>query len=139
MSTSQPKSVFYLHSYPETTKSTVDPSYWQPDQSSTLSGHDLHFAKRTLQPIDDTHSNCKREVLYFSDRLCLLKDVTSHQQRVYEHHRRKVTCLAVHPSRQLICSCECGQENPVIHVWSGEHLATRAVIATRHSSIITRV
>ena len=30
------------------------------------------YAKNTLLPIDEDHNNCRRQILYASDRFCVL-------------------------------------------------------------------
>ena len=73
-----------------------------------------------------------------NDRYCILRDARENKQRVYDYHRRKVTCLAIHPDRQFIASCEEG-EPPLIHFWDSELVTTKVIIPTRHQHLITRI
>ena len=103
ISTSTNHSLFYVHHY--TKETPPEPKALQPIQEQGSENiEDPFYAKVSLLPIDDAHEGCRRGVLGFADRLCFLRDKEG-PQRFYEHHRRKVTCVAVHPYRQLVCSC----------------------------------
>jgi WD40 repeat protein len=88
--------------------------------------------------LDESHLGCSKEILYIADRLCVLRD-SHHKQRIYDFHRRKVTCIAIHPDRQLIISCEESAKTPILHLWDADQMVTKAVIPTRHQFTISKV
>lgn len=99
------RSIHYVHSYPSEniTKKNLDDKYWQDTSSDNK--EDLQFLKSILLPIDEDHNNCRRQILYCCDRFCVLNEKNAPQQ-LYKFHRRKISAVAVHPNKQLICSCE---------------------------------
>jgi hypothetical protein len=100
------KNILYVHSYPSdiAPRKVLDEKYWQ-DSSRESSKEEAQYARNALLPLDDDHANCKRQILYCCDRLCVINEKNVPQQ-LYKFHRRKVSALALHPNRQLICSCE---------------------------------
>ena len=100
---------------------------------------DFRFSKSLLFPLDDVHLGCTKQFLYTADRLCILRNSKENKQKIYGYHRRRVTCLAIHPDRQMVASCEESASYPVIHLWDAQQMYNRAVISTRHQFIITRI
>lgn len=98
----------------------------------------FHFSKTVLLPLDDCHLGCNRSYFYATDRLCVLRERKENKQKIYEFHRRKVTCVAIHPDKQIVISCEENTGTPSIHVWDTDRMATKTILSTRHLKVITR-
>ena len=62
---------------------------------------EMLLSKQTLLPYDETHLNCERNFLYFTSRVAIIYNPLSKTQRIYEGHRYKITCISVHPSREI--------------------------------------
>ena len=86
----------------------------------------------SLQPkYDAVHQLCQKQVVYFTSRFPILYNPQKNQQRFYQGHQWKVSCLARHPSKRLVASGEVNV-NPTVHVWDASTLETEALLHTSH-------
>lgn len=51
---------------------------------------------------DDHYDNNDRCFVYFISRIAIVYDPLTNEQRFYEGHKSKITCMAVHPSSNLL-------------------------------------
>lgn len=90
-------------------------------------------AYRELLPYDELHNNCERQRLHFVSRIAIISSSKNSQQRFYEGHKNKISCMAVHPSKYIIATGE-SNANPSIHIWDSRDCATRTVLETSHGA-----
>lgn len=101
------KTVFYLHYY--SVKENIRPkdsSQVGPDievRDLALPENYLRemlFSKYTPIPYDQKHQNCERYIAFFCSRVAVVskKTAKSIQQKFYEGHSSRISCMAVHPS-----------------------------------------
>lgn len=77
------------------------------------------FSKYTALPYDKKHHNCERRFCYFTSRVAVIgkHEGSSLNQTIYQGHRAKISCMAVHRTKMIVATGEACQ-NPQIHVWS---------------------
>ncbi len=46
--------------------------------------------------------------------------------------------MAVHPNRQLVCSCEVSSSFAELHLWKQQERTTLTTLTSKHRAIITR-
>ena len=63
---------------------------------------------------------------------------TTKKQKFYSQHTNKVTCVAVHPDKQIVCSCEMGDPYPIIHIWNIHDMVVMKQIKTHHLKSVIR-
>ena len=66
-------------------------------------------------------------------RIAVVRDFGVLDQKFYEGHSNKISCMAIHPSRKIVATGE-GADSPQIHVWSVLTRAPKAIIQTNHGA-----
>ena len=61
------------------------------------------------------------------------------KQRAYNFHRNEITCLTVHPNKEIICTCEFGNPHPFIQIWNFTSMGLLHELSTKHNKFIYRV
>ena len=80
---------------------------------------------------DAVHSLCQKQVVYFTSRFPILFNPAKNQQRFYQGHHQKISCLAIHPFRRLVATGEVNV-HPNVHVWDASSLESEAILGTSH-------
>lgn len=73
-------------------------------------------------------SNSTRGIVFPSAALAVVYNMEKRTQQFYMGHSCEVTCIAVHPSRQIVAT---GDVNANIHVWRGDSLQCLSIIRGR--------
>lgn len=73
-------------------------------------------------------SNSTRGIVFPSAALAVVYNMEKRTQQFYMGHSSEVTCIAVHPSRQIVAT---GDANANIHVWRGDSLQCLSIIRGR--------
>ena len=84
------------------------------------------------------HEGCRRYFLYYSGRFAIKECAHSRKQEAYGFHRNEITSIAVHPSKDIVCTCEFGSKNPTIHIWSALTMSPLHEIVGSHHQFIYR-
>jgi hypothetical protein len=84
---------------------------------------EMDVCQEILLPYTESHADCHKYLVYYSDRVCIRYCPDSKQRRFYDQHKNTITCLTVHPKKKIICSAEsCNliggkPSNPKLHLW----------------------
>ena len=102
---------------------------WEPEKLGLYS----------YDQITSTSPNNKNFV-YFVSRVAVVAHSGTKRQRFYEGHSNKISCMAVHPSKQMVATGECA-ESPQIHVWRADEdvCSPEAVVRTNHGTGIVNL
>lgn len=80
------------------------------------------------------HKGCSKWISYFVSRYVILQDIENNKQWIYEGHKSKVTCYALHPFEELIASA--GEGN-IIHIHNCSTRDYIKVLRTSHETGIS--
>lgn len=75
----------------------------------------------------------KRFYCYFTSRVAIIADSDKLQQKFYEGHKNKISCMVAHPSRSIVATGETS-ESPQIHIWGVRDCSPLKVITTDHGA-----
>ena len=136
------QSLFYVHEYQSAAQGKMleleEAKKGKLKQGESQAGQGLGSAERGLFDLDETHEGCRRYFLYHSGRLAIRECAQSRKQRAYGFHRNEITSIAVHPSKDIVCTCEFGSRNPTIHIWSALTMSLLHEIVARHHQFVCR-
>ncbi|CAD8183513.1 unnamed protein product [Paramecium pentaurelia] len=94
---------------------------------------EMLLAKQALLPYDDFHNDCQRHFVYITSRIAVVYNPLNNQQKFYEGHRFKITCLAIHPLKCFVATGE-SAPRPCIHVWNVFNTEPVKIIRTNHKN-----
>eukprot|EP01022_Parablepharisma_sp_SALTPOND_P016773 TRINITY_DN2537_c0_g1_i1.p1 TRINITY_DN2537_c0_g1~~TRINITY_DN2537_c0_g1_i1.p1 ORF type:complete len:1738 (+),score=108.49 TRINITY_DN2537_c0_g1_i1:2814-8027(+) len=79
---------------------------------------------------------CLKWVTYYASRYVILEDPHENAQYIYDSHKSRITCLAIHPSGSIFASGECSANstNNCVHVWDTTTRESIVVLKTVHES-----
>lgn len=81
-------------------------------------------------------------ILYFISRIIVVYNPEwQRQEKFYEGHKHKVSCIYVHPNKNLVVSGEQSGKigNPSIHVWNCINLESQNIISTYHNNGVLKL
>lgn len=67
------------------------------------------------------HYNFQGDLVYNVSRFVIIYSIKLHEQKLFTGHSEEITCLAMHPDKQLVASGEVGP-NPKLLVWHSDTL-----------------
>ena len=80
----------------------------------------------------DNSTSCNREFVYITSRIAIvLNPKKPHIQKFYEGHKEKISCLTVHPNKNIVATGEAAN-NPKIHIWLTNNCTNLRIINTDH-------
>ena len=91
------------------------------------------FSKYSPIPYDVQHKHCDRHYIHFVSRVAVVSSSKNTSQKFYEGHSRKISAMAIHPSKMIVATTESGKR-PSIHVWSVLDLAPLSIVKTQHTN-----
>ncbi|KAL4497254.1 hypothetical protein ABPG72_011189 [Tetrahymena utriculariae] len=94
---------------------------------------EMLFSKRQLLPYDEVHENCQRHFVYFCGRIGVVFNPLTNQQKFYEGHQNKISCIAIHPLKFFVATGESAQ-NPKIHIWNVFNPEPFKILKTYHKN-----
>jgi len=68
-------------------------------------------------------------LIYFVGRILVVWNIYNKKQRFYEGHKKKVTCMNIHPNKMIVASGENGHQ-PEIHIWNEKTCEELKVLKT---------
>ena len=71
--------------------------------------------------------------MYISSRVAIVYNPLNNQQKFYEGHRFKITCLAIHPLKCFVATGE-SAPRPTIHIWNVFNTEPVKIIKTNHKN-----
>ena len=95
-------------------------------------------AKNDLKSSDGYCANkaqeCDREIVYIVSKYAIIIDpLTLKEQRFYDNHKEKISCIAIHSCKRLIATGEAAN-NAHIHVWIPQNCTTYKILKTYHNT-----
>lgn len=88
------------------------------------------IAERQIR-YDQVHDECSKLVAYFVSRFAIIYSPFNKQQKYYQGHQAKISCLTRHPSRFVVATGEV-KEYPQIHVWDCQSREPLSILSTSH-------
>lgn len=70
---------------------------------------------------------------YFVSRVVVISDSQVLDQKFYEGHKNKISCMKIHPCRSIVATGETA-ENPTIHIWNVHDCLPMHIIETDHGA-----
>lgn len=92
-----------------------------------------------LLPLNETHSNCRRNFMYFTGRIGVIWSPTLKAQLHYDFHINRITSACIHPNKTIICTAEASNMLAVVHVWSAESVTLIHSFKTRHIKYVSKL
>jgi WD40 repeat protein len=94
---------------------------------------EMLFSKYSAIPYDIQHKQCEKKYIHFVSRVAVISSSQNNSQTFYEGHSRKISAMAIHPSKMIVATAE-SEKFPQIHVWSVLDLAPLSIIKTQHDN-----